>query len=424
MLAAGRAAQLGAHAILLEKMERTGKKLLVSGNGRCNLTNAGSLDDFIPMYGKNGRFLHRAFEHFFRDDLLLLLDEFGVKTITGENGRIFPKSENSADVRKALMEYLLQQNVEIITGAKVLSIEQKDGTVTCVQTPLDTYQADAVVLATGGVSYPQTGSTGDGYRLAGRLGHTIVDLKPALVPLIVREQEQISQLQGISLKKVRITSYTCEVKDITSHPIPTTDFGRGIAGKSPRAPLIESRTGDIVFAHYGISGPAVLLMSLAIARALERTPVSMSIDIIPDRNIGQLDSYFQAVCANSGSRQMRTVLAGLAPGKVIELILKATSINPGKLANQLDAAERKRLVNGLKNLRFNIEGTRPIAEAMVTSGGVCLNEVNPLTMESKLVKGLYFCGEVLDIDAETGGFNLQAAFSTGYLAGESAALSN
>lgn len=424
MMAAGRAARLGARVTLLEKMERPGRKILISGNGRCNLTNSRSIDDFIPMYGKNGRFLHRAFKLFFRDDLLNLLAGHGVRTITGEDRRVFPESGRSADVVRVLTEFMTSTGAEVITGTGVLAIEKSGNKVTLVRTPLADHEADAVILAAGGASYPQTGSTGEGCRMAERLGHSIVKLRPALVPLILEEQELVRQLQGISLKGVRISSFSCISEEIKRRLIPAVSVGRGIPGKRARPPVIESRTGDLLFTHYGVSGPAILLMSLPIADALELGAVSISIDLLPGKDEGQLDRDLQDIMAQHGSRSLRTISASLTQGRVADVLLKTASIDPDKEASQVTTKERRKTAGSFKSFTFNIRGTRPLEEAMVTAGGVSLDEVNPQTMESRLVKGLYFCGEVLDIDADTGGFNLQAAFSTGYLAGECAAQSN
>jgi predicted flavoprotein YhiN len=421
MMAAGRAAESGAFVTILEKMERPGRKVFISGNTRCNLTNARTVDEFILMYGQNGRFLHRAFQRFFRDDLLNLLAIHNVKTTEEQDGRIFPASGKSADVVRSLTSYVIDNGAILVTGARVVEIEKTNGELFSVHTPTADYRANAVVLAVGGASYPQTGSTGDGYRLAEKLGHSITSLRPAHVPLIVRDRMQIHGLQGVSLQNIRVTAFSCTAENIQPGLVPSTDVGRGIHGKKARPPLIESRTGDVIFTHYGVSGPAVLRMSLAVAGALEQGPVSLSMDLFPATDERQLDRKLRELTARHGSRRIQTILAGLVPARLVDQLLKTCGSVPNKIANQVSAQERQMLIKALKNIRLDIEATRPLAEAMVTAGGVCLAEINPHTMESRLVKGLYFCGEILDIDAETGGYNLQAAFSTGYLAGESAA---
>lgn len=421
MMAAGRAAELGAEVQLLEKMERTGKKLLISGNTRCNLSNAADLDDFISMYGDNGRFLYGAFHHFFREDLLHLLSRYGVRTLREQDGRIFPVSGRSADVVRALQRYMLDNGVKVISGTAVLDIAADNGHVTSVRTQQVIYKADAVVLATGGMSYPQTGSTGDGYKLASRLGHTIVNLRPALVPLQVKEKALVRELQGISLHGVRLTSFLCDAKQIDPKTVPAYDTGRGLPGRKTQAPVVESRTGNIIFTHFGLSGPAVLLMSLAIVDALRESPISVAIDMFTGQELRQLERGLEESFNTGGKRYVRSIVAGLIPARIVKPVLQTARIDDDKKANQVSASERALIAVSLKSLRFNITGARPLSEAMVTAGGISLDEINPRTMESKLLKGLYFCGEVMDIDAETGGFNLQAAFSTGYLAAGSAA---
>ncbi|MCX6007201.1 MAG: NAD(P)/FAD-dependent oxidoreductase [Chloroflexi bacterium] len=422
-MAAGRAAEMGAEVILLEKMEREGKKVLISGNTRCNLTNSRSLDDFILMYGKNGRFLHSAFRHFFSADLIELLGKHGIRTSAEQDGRVFPASGKSDDVVNALTSYMRENGVITITRSPVLNIELAGQGMMAVYTQDRTFRTGAVVMATGGASYPQTGSNGEGYRMAERLGHTIVKLRPSLVPLEVREKDQVRNLQGISLKDIRITSFACSADDIRPHLVPPVDTGRGIHGKRARTPVIESRTGALVFTHYGISGPAILLMSLAVADAMEKGPVSLTIDMVPGKDHRQLKEELRDEFSRHGTRYCHTILENMVPSRVAASLLKAAGTAADKTANQVTAVERENIVSRLKDFKFNVSRTRPLAEAMVTAGGVRIEEVNPRTMESKLINGLYLCGELLDIDADTGGFNLQAAFSTGYLAGESAARS-
>lgn len=421
LLAAGRAAQKGAAVTLLEKMERPGKKVLISGNTRCNLSNMLSPDGFIPMYGSNGKFLYPAFNRFFREDLLALLGRYGVRTTVEPGGRVFPASGRAADIVHCLQQYLAENGGILETGTRASEIEIVKGRAAGVKTAGGAYPADAIVLAAGGSSYPQTGSTGDGYHMASALGHTITKLRPALVPLVVKETEKAAALQGISLKNIRLSAFACPAQDIPISRIPGHDCGRGTSGRRPRPPLIESRGGGLIFTHYGVSGPAVLLMSLAVADSLECGPVSLSIDLQPSTQSQQLAEGLQSAFDRHGSRSILNILEELAPGRVATLVLDNAGVHPDTKAGQVSAGQREAISRTLKDLRFNIRGTRPLAEAMVTAGGVSLSEVDPRTMESKLVKELYFCGEVLDIDADTGGFNLQAAFSTGFLAGESAA---
>ena len=419
MMAAGRAAEAGAEVLLLEKMERPGRKVLISGNRRCNLSNALPMDDFISMFGKNGSFLYPVFRHFSRDALLDFLAFRGVMTRQEPDGRIFPASGRSSDVVEALRQYMADQGVKVAVRSRVTMIEAQRGRITAVKASGKSYTADAVVLASGGASYPQTGSSGDGYKLAATLGHRIVKLRPALVPLVTSGQAA-GNLQGSSLKAVRITSFSCRAADIEPSLIPIQDCGRGIGGRKARPPLLESRTGDLIFTHYGISGPAVLLMSLAVVDALENGPVALTIDLFPVKPLKDMQRQLQKTFSLYGRRTLQNVLGTLVPDKLAGAVLNAADVDGRIKANQAASSDREQISRGLKDFRLDVKGVRPLAEAMVTAGGICLDEVDPHTMESRLVKGLYFCGEVLDLDADTGGFNLQAAFSTGCLAGDSA----
>ena len=421
MIAAGRAAELGAEVLLLEKMKRPGKKILISGQTRCNLTNSRELDDFIAMYGTHGRFLYSAFHHFFRDDLLALLRRYGVETKTEPDGRIFPASDDARDVVKAFKRYMADHKVQMRTGIRATGIQVDRGRVTGVQTEQGAYPAAAVILATGGASYPSTGSTGDGYRMAEAVGHTITRLRPALVPLVVQEIQLARSMQGVSLRNVRLTAFQCRADEIDSSLTPTRDMGRGTGHEKAPWPIIESRRGEMMITHFGISGPITLQMSLAIVDALQKGPVSVSIDLQPDLSEQQLHQLLQRDFELHGKRSFKRIISDLLPRKMVEPFVAMTSIPTDKLVNQISIGERKRLVSLLKSLRFNIKGPLPLDAAMVTAGGVSLKEIDPRTMASRLVAGLYFCGEVLDLDADTGGYNLQAAFSTGYVAGEQAA---
>jgi hypothetical protein len=293
--------------------------------------------------------------------------------------------------------------------------------VTGVEIDKEVLPAAAVVLATGGASYPETGSSGDGYRLASEVGHTMIGLRPALVPLIVREIDLAKSMQGVTLRNVRLTACQCEADRIDPFLTLATDCGRGLGGRKPPRPVIESRTGEMMITHFGISGPIALLMSLAIADALERGPVSVAIDLFPALDNGQLQQRLQGDFDRYGKRSLRNLLDGLLPHKLVDPFLEMTKLPPDRLGHQMTAVEREGLTRLLKSLRFNIKAPLPIASATVTAGGVSLDEIDSKTMGSRLVKGLYFCGEVMDLDADTGGYNLQAAFSTGYVAGEEAA---
>lgn len=420
MMAAGRAAELGGKVLLLEKMERPGKKVLISGNGRCNLTNSRDLDGFIGMYGPNGRFLHSAFSRFFRDELLSLMGRYGVSSRTEPNGQVFPIADNARVVVAAFQHYLADGGVQVQTGVNVSRIEVENGHVTGVRTGEGLQTAGAVVLATGGSSHPQTGSTGDGYRMAQELGHTIVRLRPSIVPLVVKQAERVQNMMGASLRNVRLTAFQCTAADIDTALTPGADVGRGILGKRPKRPVIESRTGDAIITHFGLSGPIVLEMSLAIVDALRHGPVSVSIDLQPEKTPAQLRAELQQTFERHAKRTYRHIIKDFLPQKLVEPFVEMTGVPPEKTGNQITAPEREALASLLKSLRFDIEGPFSMATATVTAGGVSLKEIDPRTMASQLVEGLYLCGEVMDIDGGTGGYNLQAAFSTGWVAGESA----
>ena len=421
MIAAGRAAEFSVDTLLLEKTGCTGNKVLVSGRKRCNLTNAMDVGDFIAMYGANGRFLYQAFHVFFRDDLLALLHRYGVRTTAEPDGRIFPSSNKAADVVVALNRYASESGVDVAFRAPVTDILVRDARVVGVQACEKQYTAAAAILATGGMSYPGTGSSGDGYRIAEALGHSIVPLRPALVPLEVDERELASSMQGVSLSGVRLTSYACWARDIDMSRTPNADFGRGITARQAGKSVIESRRGAMLFTHFGIGGPTVIQMSLAIVDALHRGPVSVSIDLKPDLPYDELRHQLQEELDHHGRRRVVNLLATWFPEKLANTLVHIAGIDGQKSGNQVSASERDRLLTTVKSLCFNIKASLSISQAMVTAGGVSLDEIDPRTMASKIVHGLYFCGEVVDLDAETGGFNLQAAFSTGYLAGQSAA---
>jgi len=420
MMAAGRAAELSADVLLLEKTERPGKKILISGQTRCNLTNIADLESFIAMYGSNGRFLYGAFNRFFRDDLLIFLKRYGVSTKTEPGGRIFPASDDARDIVAAFERYLADGCVRVQTSADVTGILVEKGRAVGVQSGPKTYPAAAVILAAGGATYPDTGSSGDGYRLAAAVGHTVTRLRPSLVPLVVFEIERARSMQGVSLHNVRLTAFQCRADEITPLMSPARDTGRGITGKRPKFPLIESRTGDMMITHFGLSGPITLQMSLAIVAALEQGPVAVSIDLNPGVNIKTLREQWHQYFNRYSQRGYHNIIKELLPPKMAEPFVEMTGIPSEKRGHEIVSEERERLLSLLKSLRFNIKAPLPMAAAMVTAGGVSLKEIDPRTMASRLVAGLYFCGEVMDIDAETGGYNLQAAFSTGYVAGENA----
>jgi len=298
----------------------------------------------------------------------------------------------------------------------------KKGRITGVRTDQEHIGASSVILAAGGKTYPLTGSTGDGYKMAFPLGHTIEPLYPALVPLVVKEVEQAASMQGISLKNVRLTAFSCASDQIDLSMIPSCEVGRGFPSKKLHPPVIESRTGEMMMTHFGLGGPITMLMSLAVVRSLKNNPVSVVIDLKPAIRVQQLHERLRREFNAFGKRSLYNIMLGIIPKKMVRPLIALMGIPESRPANQISAAERGEIISRLKFLTFNIQDSLPLSRAVVTAGGIRLGEIDPLTMSSRLIPGLYFCGEVLDIDAETGGYNLQAAFSTGYLAGESAAL--
>jgi predicted Rossmann fold flavoprotein len=408
LMAAGQAAEQGAKTLLFEKMDRPGRKLRIAGKGRCNLTNITPLPEFIAHFGPNGRFLRQAFYRFFTPELLTFFKEQGIPTVTERGGRVFPASSQARDVVDALMRWVGQNGVTLRTRSPVerLLVEGKQVTGVQLSRPpslpdqpsaRQVYHAGAVIVATGGASYPATGSTGDGYRLAGSVGHTIVPIRPALVPLETAG-EVAPRLQGLSLRNVTV--------------------GLWVDGKKEAEAF-----GEMLFTHFGLSGPIILSLSKQAVDALRLgRSIILSIDLKPALDKRKLDARLLRDLDAHGKRQFRTLLKELLPRKLIPVCTDLTGIPPDKASHQITAQERRQLGKWLKDFRLKVTGHRPFAEAIVTAGGIDTREVDPRTMASRLVKGLYFAGEVLDIDADTGGYNLQAAFSTGWIAGRSAAL--
>lgn len=393
MIAAGTAGYLGKKVLLLEKNEKLGKKLYITGKGRCNITNMASKEEFFEKIPRNSKFLYSAFSTFFNEEIVSLLNILGLETKVERGGRIFPKSDKSSDVIKAFQKYLLDNNVLIRLNSKVVSILHKNNCVTGVKLENgETISTASIIIATGGLSYPMTGSDGDGYTFAKSLGHEVTDLNPSLVPLVVKE-DYVKSLQGLTLKNVTITAES--------------------EGKT-----LYKEFGEMLFTHFGLSGPLILSASFFVAEALRKSKkVYINIDLKPYIDFEELNKRILKDFELSANKQFKNSLDSLLPKKIIPIIIRLSEIPEQKLVNQITKEERKALAFLLKNLKFEIIGTRPISEAIITSGGVSVKEINPKTMESKLIKGLFFAGEVLDVDAFTGGFNLQIAFSTGYIAG-------
>lgn len=392
LMAAAKAAEKGKNVLLLEKNDRVGKKLLISGKGRCNITNSTDIEGLISNIPGNGNFLYSAFYTFSNEDMIALLNSEGLETKVERGGRVFPVSDSAKDVVKVLQRYAQKKGAKIRLNSHVTEIIKEDGSVKGVRLKDGSIlEASSVILATGGLSYPGTGSTGDGYVMAKKLGHNIVPLKPSLVPLIVKEK-WVTQLQGLSLKNIEITITDKKGKRIYK------DFG------------------EMLFTHFGVSGPTILSASRHIL-SYDYKNVWLSIDLKPALDEETLDARIQRDFEKFTRKQFKNSLDELLPQKLIPVIIMLSGIPEDKPVNQITKAERRALVKLLKNLSMEIDGSRPISEAIVTAGGVSTDEINPSTMESKLVKGLYFAGEVIDLDGYTGGFNLTIAFSTGYLAG-------
>lgn len=415
LMAAGQAAAWGGDVLVLEKMDQPGRKLRITGKGRGNLTNTAPLDEFLTHFGPESRWLRPVFLQFFNDDLLAFFEEIGVRTVTERGGRVFPASQQAEDVVDHMTRWARAQGARIRMDMRVRRLVVSEGRVTGVEAicepvrtgryrkaPLppnagesEILPADAVIIATGGKSYPATGSTGDGYTLAARVGHTIVPARPALVPLVT-EGDTAGRLQGLSLRNVRASVWVDDRKQ-------GDDFG------------------EMLFTHYGVSGPIILSLSRAMVDALgAKQSVVISLDLKPALDDRKLDQRLVRDLNSHGKQQFATLLKGLLPRKLIPVCVDEVGISAEKPCHQITAEDRKRLRLWLKDFRLTVTGHRGYREAIVTAGGVATREVDAGTMASKLVEGLFFAGEVLDIDADTGGYNLQAAFSTGCIAGRAA----
>lgn len=390
LMAAGTAAYYGANVTLLEKNSRTGRKILVTGKGRCNITNNCDKDTFIANVPTNPRFLYSAINNFDCQDTIDFFNDLGLETKTERGNRVFPVSDKAMDVSDTLYTFAKHNGVKIIesTAKVILTSEGKVSGV--LDTKGNKYDADCVIIATGGMSYPGTGSTGDGYKLAKTVGHTITEIKPSLVGLISSD-EFCKELQGLSLKNVNLMAYE--------------------NGKE-----IFSEQGEMLFTHQGVSGPLVLSASSHM-RNFDKKSYKISIDLKPALSEEKLDLRLQKDFSEHKNNQINNSLGKLLPKKIIPVVLKMWGIDPTKKCNSITKEERQELNKILKNFTVKIKSLGSIKEAIITSGGVSTKEISPKTMESKILSGLFFCGEVIDVDAYTGGFNLQIAFSTGRLAG-------
>jgi predicted Rossmann fold flavoprotein len=394
LMAAGIAAQKGSEVILLEKMGQTGRKIGISGKGRCNLTNVAELNDFLSHFGKNGRFLRQCFQQFFAPELIDFFASRNLPMVTERGGRVFPKSGRALDVVRVLNNWLQAERVTVEKTAQVAAILVRQGRVSGVVYNGLELTCKNVILATGGKSYPRTGSTGDGYSLAERLGHTIVPLRPALVPLISPDPK-VHRMAGLELRNVQVRLF--------------------LDGKRRGQDF-----GELSFTEFGLTGPVILTLSGRIVEALAGNhQVTLSLDLKPALNEKKLDNRLIRDLASRSGEPIDSILRGLLPQSMVPICLECCGLSTDVDTKNFPGKVRKRLVRWLKDFRIEITGYRSYDEAIITAGGVHLKELNPLTMESKIVQGLFIVGELLDIQADTGGYNLQAAFSTGYLAGAS-----
>ena len=406
MLAAISASTIGDDVTIIEKNNSLGKKLLITGKGRCNITSSLSMMDFIDNIPGNGRFLYSAFQNFTNQDIIDLLNKNGLQVKKERGNRIFPVTDKAQSVLDSLKKEIQKHsNINILYDTKALEVLKKEDRVIGVKiqnhNETKTINADKVIIATGGASYSTTGSTGDGYKMAEKLGHTIVPIKPSIVPLKA-DVKICKELQGLSLKNIAI-----KVLDNSSNKIIYTDFG------------------EMLFTHFGVSGPIILSGSAHLVRyknideLFNNKKIVLNIDLKPALTQEQLDARILRDFEQEKNKEFKNSLDNLLPQKMIPYIISISKIEPTKKVNSITKEERLRLVQLIKKLEVTIEGFRSIEEAVITAGGVSIKEINPATMESKIVKGLYFAGEVIDVDAYTGGFNLQIAYSTGYTAGKS-----
>ena len=390
MIAASTASNMGHDVILLEKNDRLGRKILITGKGRCNITNNCDIEELIENVPTNGKFLYSAFYTFTNEQVIDMFNSLGLKTKTERGKRVFPESDRAKDVVVALEKQLKQSNTKVILNAKVDKINQKNGKVESVTlSDKRTIKCDRVIIATGGVSYPRTGSTGDGYKFAKDLGHTIIKPKPSLIGLVT--MEDVSAMNKLGLRNIAIKVLDKKGKKIYD------DFG------------------ELEFSNVGIEGPTIRSASCRM-KSLENESYKVILDLKPALDEETLDKRIQKDFKKYTNSKFEKALDDLLPQKLIPYIIKLSEIDKDTLVHQISREQRRSLVNLLKNVEFNIKNYKSIDEAIVTSGGIKTNEINSSTMESKLVEGLFLAGEVIDVDAYTGGFNLQIAFSTGYLA--------
>jgi hypothetical protein len=389
LMAALSSAISGNNVTIFEKNDRLGRKLLITGKGRCNLTNIATDNDFMDNIPGNSKFIFSAFNKFSNMDLINFLNNNGLITKVERGGRVFPESDKAVDVLNFFTKMLGRYNVKINYNSQVKDIITKGNKISGILIHNEIKYCDSVILATGGLSYPATGSTGDGYDFAKKLGHTIIDLKPSLVPFVTYENTK--ELMGLSLKNIS-------------------------AGIYYKNKLIKEEFGELLFTHFGLSGPIILTLSRYIKDYVGKE-LLIKIDLKPALSNDKLDNRLLRDFEKYSKRVLKNSLDDLLPQTLIPYIIKISEIDPEKKISKITKEERKKLIQHLKQLTFKIKGTLPIEEAIITTGGIFTKEINPSTMESKIIKGLFFAGEIIDVDGLTGGFNLQIAFSTGYVAG-------
>ncbi|MBN2333758.1 MAG: NAD(P)/FAD-dependent oxidoreductase [Deltaproteobacteria bacterium] len=396
LMAAGQAAAAGADVLLLEKMNRPGRKLSITGKGRCNLTNTAEITDFITHFDTTGRFLHQAFARFFTADLMMFFQNHGLELVTERGGRVFPASGHATDVLQTLQRWLKKCGVQSRNSSPVEKLLTNKGQVTGVVAGGQEYTADAVILATGGASYPATGSTGDGYTLATAVGHTLIPIRPALVPLETAGNTA-GRMAELNLRNIRVRML--------------------LDGKKSKEDF-----GELTFTPFGVSGPVILTLSgIAVDALIKKQTVEFCLDLKPALDEKKLDARLLRDIAARGKEPFSSLLRGLLPREMVPVCADATGIPSERLASSINAKERRRLRTWLKNFRLQVTKARPLDEAIITAGGIDTKEIDPRTMASRKSRGLFMAGEILDLQADTGGYNLQAAFSTGWLAGRSAA---
>lgn len=401
LLAGAFAAHEGAKVEIAEKNEKIGKKLFLTGKGRCNITNSANKNEFMKAIAHNGRFMFSAFDSFFNDDIINIINAYGVNTKLERGGRFFPQSDKSSDVIRALNAFCKKNGALIRLNTKVMSVEKVNDKFLVRFDGQPDGEYDAVIISTGGCSYSSTGSTGDGYRFAEKFGHTVLKPKASLIPLVTKEKWS-AELMGLSLKNVTLRAYKKSSSNTKKKPKP-----------------VYEELGEMLFTHFGVSGPLVLSASAFLAD--EPKDAKLEIDLKPALSHEQLDSRLLRDFEKYKHKQIKNAMVDLLPQKLIDRIIIESVVDENTTVDELTRQQRTRIVSTLKCLTLTVDSTRPLDEAIITHGGVSIKQINPSTMESKLVENLYFAGEVIDVDACTGGYNLQIAWSTGAVAGRSAA---